>query len=83
MGIFGKLRLPAWDQAEGNPHVTPGLQLLAAEDWDGLAAIYRSLAPSDRYHFIRSGSVSLNRFRGWDKWISASVMLRPGLAAAG
>ena len=31
----------------------------------------------------RSGSVSLNRFRGWDKWISASVMLRPGLAAAG
>jgi len=53
MGIFGKLRLPAWDQAEGNPHVTPGLQLLAAEDWDGLAAIYRSLAPSDRYHFIQ------------------------------
>ena len=31
----------------------------------------------------RGGSVSLNRFRGWDKWISASVMLRPGLAAAG
>jgi len=31
----------------------------------------------------RGGSVCLNRFRGWDKWISASVMLRPGLAAAG
>ena len=32
---------------------------------------------------VRGGLVSLNRFRGWDKWISASVMLRPGLAAAG
>jgi hypothetical protein len=31
----------------------------------------------------RGGSVCLNRFRRWDKWISASVMLRPGLAAAG
>lgn len=31
----------------------------------------------------RGGSVCLNRFRGLDKWISASVMLRPGLAAAG
>jgi len=31
----------------------------------------------------RGGSVSLNRLRGLDKWISASVMLRPGLAAAG
>ena len=32
---------------------------------------------------VRGGSVSLNRFRGLYKWISASVMLRPGLAAAG
>jgi len=31
----------------------------------------------------RGGSVCLNRFRGLAKWISASVMLRPGLAAAG
>ncbi len=31
----------------------------------------------------RGGSVGQNRFRGWDKWISASVMLQPGLAAAG
>ena len=31
---------------------------------------------------IRGGSVCLNRFRGLDKWISASVRLRPGLAAA-
>jgi para-nitrobenzyl esterase len=32
---------------------------------------------------LRGGSVCLNRFRGLDKWISASVMPRPGLAAAG
>jgi UDP-N-acetylglucosamine 2-epimerase (non-hydrolysing) len=31
----------------------------------------------------RGGSASLNRFRGLDKWISASVMLRLGLTAAG
>jgi len=31
----------------------------------------------------RGGSVSLNGIRGWDKWISASVMPPPGLAAAG
>jgi hypothetical protein len=30
----------------------------------------------------RGGSVCLNRSRGWDKWISASVKLPPGLAAA-
>ena len=37
------------------------------------------------YPFViyRGGSVCLNTFRGLAKWISASVMLRPGLAAAG
>ena len=29
------------------------------------------------------GSVCLNGFRGWDRWISAADMLRPGMAAAG
>lgn len=53
MAFFGTARLPAYDRAQGNPHVAPGLRLLAEKNWAALAEIYRAQSPSDRFHFIQ------------------------------
>lgn len=50
-GLFGK-KLPAFDQAEGNAFVAPGLKLLDAGDGAALGALYAGLAPADRVHFL-------------------------------
>lgn len=60
MSLFGKLKPPPWDPAEGNPHVRPALQLLEAQDWRAMSDLYRSLGPSDRTHMIRGlGALSI------------------------
>jgi len=52
--------------------------------WTGFAFfVCSALFAIKLWNDQRGGSVSLNRFRGWGKWISASFMLPPGLAAAG
>lgn len=53
MGLFGKARLPAYDRAQGNPHVAPGLRFLGDRNWAALAELYRVQSPSDRFHFIQ------------------------------
>jgi hypothetical protein len=53
LGLFGKSKLPLWDPAEGNPHVAPAVALASARDWPALAALARTLDPSDRFHMIQ------------------------------
>jgi hypothetical protein len=52
--LFGWFRKkpPAFDPAEGNAHVAPGLTLIRAGDGAALGALYAGLPPADRAHFI-------------------------------
>ncbi len=50
-GLFGKKKA-AFNLAEGNRHVAPGLALLEAGQGAELAALYAGLAPADRMHFL-------------------------------
>lgn len=50
-GLFGKKK-SAFDMAEGNPHVAPGLALLKSGDGAALGELYTGLPPADRCHFI-------------------------------
>lgn len=53
MALFGKTRLPAYDRAQGNPHVHTGMRYLEQKNWNALGELYRAQGPSDRYHFIQ------------------------------
>jgi len=50
-GLFGK-KAPAFDVAEGNIHVGPGLGLLKAGDGAALGVLYAGLPPADRVHLL-------------------------------
>lgn len=50
-GLFGKKKA-AFDLAEGNRHVRPGLAMLEAGQGADLAALYAGLVPADRMHFL-------------------------------
>lgn len=49
--LFGK-KPASLDPAEGNRHVAPGLAAIASGDGAALGALYASLAPADRLHFL-------------------------------
>ncbi|MBY9065704.1 hypothetical protein K1X12_02265 [Hyphomonas sp. WL0036] len=51
LGLFGKKKA-AFDVAEGNRHVAPGLELVAAGNGQGLGELYAGLPPADRLHFL-------------------------------
>ena len=50
-GLFGKKQL-AFDPAEDDPNVTPGLGFIKAGDGAALGTLYVGLPPADRVHFI-------------------------------